>query len=102
MNTALKIGGYTLGLLAVFGAAVGIGAAVTPTATSAATSVADTRRPRRHVRDDHGARRRCGVVAGRADGVPGRLHPSPGRPVRCRPGRRCRCGSRSWAPTVRR
>lgn len=38
MNTALKIGGYTLGLLAVFGAAVGIGAAVTPTATSAATS----------------------------------------------------------------
>lgn len=40
MNTALKIGSYTLGLLAVFGAAVGIGAAVTPTATSAATSVA--------------------------------------------------------------
>jgi len=38
MNTALKIGGYTLGLLAVFGAAAGIGAAVTPTATSAATS----------------------------------------------------------------
>lgn len=38
MNTALKIGGYTLGLLAVFGAAVGIGAAVTPTATSSATS----------------------------------------------------------------
>jgi len=38
MHTALKIGGYTLGLLAVFGAAVGIGAAVTPTATSAATS----------------------------------------------------------------
>lgn len=38
MNTAMKIGGYTLGLLAVFGAAVGIGAAVTPTATSAATS----------------------------------------------------------------
>jgi hypothetical protein len=40
MNTTLKIGGYTLGLLAVFGAAVGIGAAVTPTSTSAATSVA--------------------------------------------------------------
>jgi hypothetical protein len=40
MNTALKIGGYTLGLLAVFGAAVGIGAAVTPTATSAASAVA--------------------------------------------------------------
>jgi hypothetical protein len=39
MNTALKIGGYTLGLLAVFGAAVGIGAAVTPAATSAAPSV---------------------------------------------------------------
>jgi len=38
MNTALKIGGYTLGLLAVFGAAVGIGAAVTPTTTSAAMS----------------------------------------------------------------
>ena len=38
MNTALKIGGYTLGLLAVFGAAVGVGAAVTPAATSAATS----------------------------------------------------------------
>jgi len=38
MNTALKVGGYTLGLLAVFGAAVGIGAAVTP--TSAATSTA--------------------------------------------------------------
>jgi hypothetical protein len=38
MNTALKIGGYTLGLLAVFGAAVGIGAAVTPIATSASTS----------------------------------------------------------------
>jgi hypothetical protein len=38
MNTALKIGGYALGLLAVFGAAVGIGAAVTPTATSATTS----------------------------------------------------------------
>ena len=52
MNTALKIGGYTLGLLAVFGAAVGIGAAVTPTATSAATSVAISRGPHRHVRDD--------------------------------------------------
>jgi hypothetical protein len=38
MNTALKVGGYTLGLLAVFGAAVGIGAAVTPAATRAATS----------------------------------------------------------------
>jgi hypothetical protein len=38
MNTALKIGGYTLGLLAVFGAAMGIGAAVTPNITSAATS----------------------------------------------------------------
>jgi hypothetical protein len=38
MNTALKIGGYTLGLLAVFGTAVGIGAAVTPAATGAATS----------------------------------------------------------------
>jgi len=38
MNTALKFGGYTLGLLAVFGAAMGIGAAVTPTAISAATS----------------------------------------------------------------
>jgi hypothetical protein len=38
MNTAGKIGGYTLGLLAVFGAAVGIGAAVTPTATSATIS----------------------------------------------------------------
>ncbi|HEY5878820.1 MAG TPA: hypothetical protein VIU11_07910 [Nakamurella sp.] len=38
MNTALKIGGYTLGLLAVFGAAVGIGAAVTPTSATAATS----------------------------------------------------------------
>jgi hypothetical protein len=38
MNTALKIGGYTLGLLAVFGAAVGIGAAITPTATSNATA----------------------------------------------------------------
>ena len=38
MNTALKVGGFTLGLLAVFGAAVGIGAAVTPAATSAATS----------------------------------------------------------------
>jgi len=38
MNTALRIGGYTLGLLAVFGGALGIGAAVTPTATSAATS----------------------------------------------------------------
>ena len=38
MNTALKIGGYTLGLLAVFGAAVGVGTAVTPTATVAATS----------------------------------------------------------------
>ena len=41
MNTALKIGGYTLGLLAVFGAAVGIGAAVTPASTSAATSAAN-------------------------------------------------------------
>lgn len=38
MSTALKIGGYTLGLLAVFGAAVGVGAAVAPAATSAATS----------------------------------------------------------------
>ena len=42
MNTALKIGGYALGLLAVFGAAVGIGAAVTPAATSAATSSPET------------------------------------------------------------
>ena len=38
MNTAVKIGGYTLGLLAVFGAALGIGAAVTPNTTNAATS----------------------------------------------------------------
>jgi len=38
MNTALRIGGYTLGLLAVFGAAVGIGAAVTPAPTTAAAS----------------------------------------------------------------
>ena len=42
MNTALKIGGYTLGLLAVFGAAVGIGAAVTPTATSSAAMSSPT------------------------------------------------------------
>ena len=40
MNTALKIGGYTLGLLAVFGAAVGIGAVVTPTETTTANAVA--------------------------------------------------------------
>ena len=42
MNTALKIGGYTLVLVAVFGAAMGIGAAVTPAATSAATSSPET------------------------------------------------------------
>jgi len=42
MNTATKIGGYALGLLAVFGAAVGIGTAVTPAATSAATSSPET------------------------------------------------------------
>jgi hypothetical protein len=40
MNTALKIGGYALGLLAVFGAAVGIGAVVTPTETSTANAMA--------------------------------------------------------------
>ena len=40
MNTASKLGGYALGLVAVFGAAAGIGAAVGPTATSAATSTA--------------------------------------------------------------
>jgi hypothetical protein len=40
MNTALKIGGYTLGLLAVFGVAVGIGAVVTPTETTTANAVA--------------------------------------------------------------
>ena len=38
MNTATKIGGYALGLVAVFGAAMGIGAAVAPNITSAATS----------------------------------------------------------------
>ena len=38
MNTALKVGGYALGLLAVFGAAAGIGAAVTPSATGAVTA----------------------------------------------------------------
>lgn len=30
MNTPTKLGGYALGLVAVFGAAVGIGAAVGP------------------------------------------------------------------------
>ena len=38
MHTAVKMAGYALGLAAVFGAALGIGAAVAPTATSAATS----------------------------------------------------------------
>ena len=41
MNTALRLAGFGVGLLAVFGAAVGVGAAVT-TATPAATPAAPT------------------------------------------------------------
>lgn len=40
MRTALKIGGYTLGLVAVFAAAAGIGSAVTPHASDAAAAPA--------------------------------------------------------------
>ena len=59
MNTALKIGGYTLGLLAVFGAAVGIGAASTqPTvAPVLRRRAAFPRTTSEHGRDDYGARR---------------------------------------------
>jgi len=41
MLTAVKVGGYAIGLLAIFAAAMGIGAAVTPTATTAATPTSD-------------------------------------------------------------
>jgi len=43
MNTALKIGGYAFGLLAIFGAAAGIGAAVTPTATTSSTAASTSK-----------------------------------------------------------
>ena len=36
MNTALRLAGFGVGLLAVFGAAVGVGAAVAPAASPAA------------------------------------------------------------------
>lgn len=38
MKTAVKVGGYTLGLLAVFGAAIGLGAVVSPVATGASVT----------------------------------------------------------------
>ena len=40
MNTALRLAGFGVGLLAVFGAAVGVGAAVAPAATPAAPAAA--------------------------------------------------------------
>ena len=59
MNTALKIGGYTLGLLAVFGAAVGIGAAVTPTETTTRERRGTSRGPQQTC-PRHARRPRCG------------------------------------------
>jgi len=70
MNTALKVGGYTLGLLAVFGAAVGIGAA-SSTATTSTTTGAATSTP--NLEDHTGMGTTTAVPASGAASLPGGL-----------------------------
>ena len=88
MNTPLKLAGFALGLVAVFGAAAGLGTAVGPVGPAAATAADgrhDTATPAT-AHDAHGGRRAAGAgrPARRADGLRGRLHPRP-RPSRSLP-----------------
>jgi hypothetical protein len=68
MRTALKIGGYTLGLVAVFAAAAGIGSVVTTDASDAATAPSASG----DHSDDHSAME-TGSPAGGLPSLPGGL-----------------------------
>jgi hypothetical protein len=88
MNTALRLAGFGVGLLAVFGAAVGVGAAVAPAATPAAPAAAAAAP---HGEDHTGAGATTTASLAGAATVPGglmvsqeRLHARPGRAVAAR------------------
>jgi len=72
MNTALRLAGFGVGLLAVFGAAVGVGAAVT-TATPAATPAAPAAAAAPHGEDHTGTGATTAASLAGAATVPGGL-----------------------------
>lgn len=80
MNTATKIGSYALGLIAVFGAAAGVGTAVGPVGPAAEDAMRDEEHPVAAMHDESksDSARATATAGGAADRFPGGLMISQG------------------------